>query len=323
MTVYLANRNCINSVNEQVGTIYHVQATSHGIAHILNMFDSDGKIGRRQLLDSPSGKARSLTMLRRIIYSPSNDHKLKLRDQPEGTCNLNVFNEDELEFIDVWEAIPNKGGIGSVNKFREEHRIPEFSIDPDHNVISCDNYETLKKAIARIKSLKLTKLIFYNMLRDEMGNVEIFALFKHESEIIRRNLEDFGEYDFRDKFGFRKFVESNHRTMMVKVKNTTVDLATSIMSNILKLMKVHFMNWNNTIPDPERLCAILDMYEEVKILVVQVPENLNILNLMNKIRKKKVVVVTPKCEESLNGKQNKILSLGQIIVSCLSMINVI
>lgn len=240
MTVYLSSKlNPINSINHHVGTIYMVKSKTHSIKEILGLFDyKTRRIEKEIVLDFKSGMWASGKLILKYLLPSSWTKQNVLVEMADDTqCSLNVFTEDELDFVNDWNYVLKRNSV-NVKNFKEEKRIPEFTVIHEYNMIKAHDLHDLITAIASIKYSHPTKETILDLLESDVYDQVHLELFKLEAEHFQKRVLKFQRYYFKDdRYGLKKHLETDGPNILHILidKNSALqyELETSIVNNVL------------------------------------------------------------------------------------------
>ncbi|KAF5283923.1 hypothetical protein FQR65_LT13684 [Abscondita terminalis] len=228
MTVYLSEVNPINSVNEQVGFVYKVPCTTHKMNDILLLFDTEGKIKRELILRSQSGFYASI----KAFLKPITKIDFETKSENLNQHSLNVFNENEEDFIRDWIYLRDYQSACFRNV---QNELPHFEIDFENNFIKSDDVIT---TIASIKNYKISKTFMSDNLSIYHTNVAN-VMFNIRTEQFKKSLIylNDGYYINDEKYRLKNFLESDTPILYISIKSAEYRLETSIINNVFTFYK--------------------------------------------------------------------------------------
>ncbi|KAF2893532.1 hypothetical protein ILUMI_12643 [Ignelater luminosus] len=239
MTVYLSKLNPINSINHHVGTIYMVKSKTHAIKEIIGLFDyKTRKIERKIVLDFKSGMwASGKLVLKYLLPSSWTKQRVMLETADDTEYSLNVFTEDELDFINDWNYIQERDSI-NVKNYKKDKGIPKFTVKDEYNMIKAQNFQDLITTIACVKYLRPTKETILNLLESDVHDQVHLELFKLEAKHFQKHVLKFQRYYFKDdRYGLKKHLETDGSNILHilidKASTLHYELETSIVNNVL------------------------------------------------------------------------------------------
>lgn len=291
MTVYLSKLNPINSINKHVGTIYMIQSKTHSIIEIVGLFRPDEKheIEKEIVLDFQSGMyASSKLLIQKLLPFTSTEKYILKKPVTEDKYSLNVFTEDELEFVKDWDHAVTLDSP-TVQQFRLTNSVPIFEVNYEYNTIQGVN---LNEAVSCVKRLRPTKTTIFELLKSDADVKAYSVIFKLEAQHFQKSLLQFHNYYFKDNYRLKEFLKSKECHVLnirVDTKSTLeYELETSILNSVFTFYQTNeksdailvenyfkqerycFINWNKLNKVRNFLPTILSTgKDKVNLLVVE------------------------------------------------------
>ncbi|KAF5296874.1 hypothetical protein FQA39_LY12392 [Lamprigera yunnana] len=231
MTEYLSEANFINSVNKHVGTVYKLHSTTHNIQDVVDQFDPSTGVAEKELvLDSKTGFFASFKSMFKFFRRVDYNKTTASSDQ----YSLNVFNENELEFIKDWNHI-NDFYPDLIRQIKQP--LSRFKVDYEYNLIKSSN-GNINTVIAQIKHFPRSKSFAFDLLKTVEGIKLNYEMFKMKSAQFTESLvRCTDDYFVKDKYGLKDFLLSDKGILHICIKsdlNHQSRVECSILSNVCK-----------------------------------------------------------------------------------------